>query len=54
MSYSQYFLHSFMDMGSLFGTILRSILNYKTDLYVLSYGFLNNKANIDNSSRGSA
>ena len=29
MSYSQYFLPNLMDMGSLLGTILRAILNYK-------------------------
>ena len=29
MSYSQYFLPNLMDMGSLLGTILGAILNYK-------------------------
>ena len=32
MSYSQYFLPNFMDMGSLLGTILGTILNYKRTL----------------------
>ena len=34
ISYSQYFLYNSMDMGSLLGTILRTILNYKRDPYV--------------------
>ena len=49
MSYSQYFLPNLMDMGSLLGTILGTILNYKRDPYVHNKGSLN-KANIDSSS----
>ena len=30
MSYNQYFLPNFMDMGVFLGTILGAILNYKT------------------------
>ena len=30
-SYSQHFLHNFMDMGSFLGAILGTILNYKMD-----------------------
>ena len=30
MSYGQYFLHSLTDMGALLGTILGTILDYKT------------------------
>ena len=33
MSYRQYFLHSLMDMGSLIGTLLRTVLNHKRDSY---------------------
>ena len=32
MSYSQYFLPNLMDMGSLVGTILGTILDYKRTL----------------------
>ena len=32
MSYSQYFLPNLMDMGSLLGTMLGTILNYKRTL----------------------
>ena len=32
MSYGQYFLPNLMDMGSLLGTILGTILNYKRTL----------------------
>ena len=32
VSYSQYFLPNLMDMGSLLGTILGTILNYKRTL----------------------
>ena len=46
MSYSQYFLPNVMDMDSLLGTILGTILNYKRDPYVQYFGPLN-KANID-------
>ena len=31
MSYSQYFLHNLIDMASLEGTILETILNYKRE-----------------------
>ena len=31
MSYIPHFLHNLMDMGSLLGTILGTILNYKKD-----------------------
>ena len=34
MSYSQYFPDSLMDMGSLLGAILGTILNYKRDPYI--------------------
>ena len=34
MIYSQYFLHNLMDMGSLLGTILGTVQNYKKDLDV--------------------
>ena len=34
MRYSQYVLHSLMDVGSLLGTILGAIVNYKGDPYV--------------------
>ena len=49
MSYSQYSLHNSMDMGSLSGTILGTILNYMRGPYVHYNGALN-KANIDSSS----
>ena len=32
MSYSEYFLPNLMDMGSLLGTLLGTILNYKRTL----------------------
>ena len=34
MSYSQYFVRKLMDMGSLLGNILGTILNYNTGSYV--------------------
>ena len=49
MSYGQYFLPNFMDMGSLLGTVLGTILNYKRDPYVHNKGSLN-KVNIGSSS----
>ena len=38
MSYSQYFLPNLMDMGSLLGTILGTILNYKRILMSTAKG----------------
>ena len=34
VSYSHHVLQNLMDMRSLFGTMLRTILNYKRDTYV--------------------
>ena len=35
-----YFLHNLMDVGSLLGTVLRTIRDYKKDPYVHPYLFL--------------
>ena len=41
MSSIQYFPRELMDMGSLLGSIVRPILNYKRDPHVNCYGPLN-------------
>ena len=49
MSYSKKCLHKFMDMGSMLGPKLGTLLNYKRHPNVNCYEVLN-KANIDSSS----
>ena len=49
MSCSQYFLHNLMGMGSLLGTILGTVLNYKRNPYVHPQWCLN-KPHTDSSS----
>ena len=51
MGYKQYFLHNSMDMGSLFGIIFGTILNYKRGTYAHLEWSLN-EANIDSSPYG--
>ena len=34
LSYSQYFLHNLMDMGSSLRNVIRTILNYQRETYV--------------------
>ena len=46
-SYSQYFLHDFMDMGSLLGAISGTRFDDKMDPYVYYYKRFFNKPNIN-------
>ena len=50
VSYNQDVLQHLLDIGSLLGTIMGTILNYSRDPHVHSYGSIN-KANAINSSK---